>query len=52
MAGIGSLVSSDLEHAMGDGPLFTFGGATIVLFTINIYFVNRYAKKWAALKKE
>ncbi|KAG1459776.1 hypothetical protein G6F56_006090 [Rhizopus delemar] len=51
MAGIGSLVASALSHAMGEGPMFTFGGALIVLFSINLYLIKRYHKKWAALRK-
>ncbi|KAI9257650.1 major facilitator superfamily domain-containing protein [Sporodiniella umbellata] len=51
MAGIGSLVSPSLVKVMGDGPMFTFGGGLVLLFSVNIYFIKRYHKKWSALRK-
>jgi hypothetical protein len=51
MAGVGSLIASDIQRAMGNGPLFTFGGALLIVFFINVMIVRRYPKKWAALRE-
>ncbi|ORY89924.1 major facilitator superfamily domain-containing protein [Syncephalastrum racemosum] len=49
MSGIGSLVSSDIEQALGAGILYTFCGALMVVFSVlNVYVVyrgRRQAKK-------
>lgn len=52
MAGVGSLIASDIQHAMGNGPLFTFGGTLMAAFSINIFIIKRYPKKWASLRKD
>lgn len=51
MAGVGSLIASDIQRAMGNGPLFTFGGALLIVFFINVMIVRRYPKKWAVLRE-
>ncbi|KAK4514636.1 ATPase [Mucor velutinosus] len=51
MAGIGSLIASDIQRAMGNGPLFTFCGCLLLVFTINLVLIKRYTLKWAALRK-
>ncbi|KAI8371749.1 major facilitator superfamily domain-containing protein [Radiomyces spectabilis] len=51
MAGIGSLVASDLEHAMGDGPLFTVCGVAMIVVSVNLIIVKRKAKEWGELRK-
>lgn len=49
MSGVGSLISSDFEQALGPGPLYTFCGALMVVFSVlNVYLVyrgKRQAKK-------
>ncbi|KAI8331554.1 major facilitator superfamily domain-containing protein [Chlamydoabsidia padenii] len=52
MAGIGSLVSSDLQRAMGSGPLFTMLGGLLALFTINLIVVQKKANGWRLAKQE
>ncbi|CEP08708.1 hypothetical protein [Parasitella parasitica] len=51
MAGIGSLIASDIARAMGNGPLFTFCGCLLLVFTTNLVLIKRYTLKWAALRK-
>lgn len=51
MAGIGSLIASDIERAMGNGPLFTFCGCLLLVFSINLVLIKKYTLKWAAFRK-
>ncbi|CAO3679552.1 unnamed protein product [Rhizopus stolonifer] len=46
MAGIGSLIASDLDRAIGKGPMFTMCGGLLIVFFLNIVCVKKYHKKW------
>ncbi|CAO3610823.1 unnamed protein product [Cunninghamella blakesleeana] len=46
MAGVGSLVSSDFESAIGAGPLNTFIGVILTLFAINLIFIQLKGNTW------
>ncbi|KAI8078060.1 major facilitator superfamily domain-containing protein [Gilbertella persicaria] len=50
MAGIGSLISTDINNAMGSGVLFTFCGALLLIFSFGLIIVKKYTHKWAALR--
>ncbi|KAI9016424.1 major facilitator superfamily domain-containing protein [Phycomyces nitens] len=50
MAGIGSLIASDLVNAIGNGILFTLCGAILFLATIFILIIIRNSKKWEKLR--
>ncbi|ORY89925.1 major facilitator superfamily domain-containing protein [Syncephalastrum racemosum] len=52
MAGVGSLISSDMQRGMGNGPLFTFCGAVLILFGVNIIIVKRKGPKWSMARQE
>lgn len=52
MAGIGSLISSDMQRGMGNGPLFTFCGAVLILFGFNIVVVKLRGPKWSKARQE
>lgn len=52
MAGVGSLVSSDLERALGSGILYTVCGGALLLCTTNIIIIRIRGKKWAAKQKQ
>ncbi|KAI8369848.1 hypothetical protein EDC96DRAFT_503577 [Choanephora cucurbitarum] len=51
LAGIGSLISTPINNALGPGPLFTLCGGLMVLFSINLIIVRKYTKKWAAYRE-
>jgi MFS family permease len=51
MAGIGSLVSSDLERAMGSGPLFTMLGGALLVFSVNLILIQWKANDWRLAKQ-
>ncbi|KAI9302580.1 major facilitator superfamily domain-containing protein [Cunninghamella echinulata] len=46
LAGIGSLVSSDLERGMGPGPMYTFLGALLTLFGVNLILIQWKGNTW------
>ncbi|KAI8075137.1 major facilitator superfamily domain-containing protein [Gongronella butleri] len=48
MAGVGSLIASELESALGNGILFTICGAIVVLLSSLIFYVQANPKKWEA----
>ncbi|KAI8369662.1 major facilitator superfamily domain-containing protein [Blakeslea trispora] len=50
-AGIGALISTAINSALGPGPLFTLCGGLMVLFSINLIIVKKYTKKWAAYRE-
>jgi hypothetical protein len=45
-AGIGSLIASDLQHALGDGILFTICGGLVVLLSSSIFYIKSRPQKW------
>jgi hypothetical protein len=51
MAGIGSLIASDIERAMNTGPLFTFCGSLLLVAGINLIIVKKFALKWEKLRE-
>ncbi|CAO3595282.1 unnamed protein product [Absidia cylindrospora] len=51
MAGIGSLVSSDLERAMGSGPLFTMLGGALLVFSVNLIIIQWKSNDWRLAKQ-
>ncbi|CAO3621364.1 unnamed protein product [Cunninghamella echinulata] len=52
LAGIGSLVSSDLERGMGSGPMYTFLGALLTLFGVNLILIQWKGNTWRYEKME
>ncbi|KAL1933038.1 hypothetical protein VTP01DRAFT_8716 [Rhizomucor pusillus] len=50
LAGIGSLVASDMERAMGPGILYTFCGALLILFSSGFIYVRLHGKRWSEKK--
>ncbi|KAI9303348.1 major facilitator superfamily domain-containing protein [Cunninghamella echinulata] len=50
LAGIGSLVSSDLEKAMGPGPMYTFIGVLLMVFSVNLVLVQLKGNTWRQQK--
>ncbi|OAD66086.1 hypothetical protein PHYBLDRAFT_152885 [Phycomyces blakesleeanus NRRL 1555(-)] len=51
MAGVGSLIASDIVNAMGNGILFTVCGVALFLASGLILIIIRYAKKWQKLRE-
>ncbi|KAI8890290.1 MFS general substrate transporter [Backusella circina FSU 941] len=51
MAGIGSLLCSDMQEAMGYGPLFTFAACLVLVGTCTLFFTRMYEQKWIQLRK-
>ncbi|KAI8341685.1 major facilitator superfamily domain-containing protein [Chlamydoabsidia padenii] len=45
-AGIGSLIASDLQHALGDGILFTVCGGLLILLSTSIFYIKSRPQKW------
>jgi MFS family permease len=52
MAGIGSLIASDILNALGSGILFTLCGCFLLLATTNLILNKKYTKKWALLRSK
>lgn len=52
MAGIGSLVASDIQRALGSGILYTICGAALLLFSILLVILRMKGKEWAIKRKE
>ena len=52
MAGIGSLIASDIERALGPGILYTVCGAVVILVSGSIIIIRINGKKWAMKRKE
>ncbi|KAI9497395.1 major facilitator superfamily domain-containing protein [Zychaea mexicana] len=52
MAGIGSLIASDIQRALGTGILYTICGAAMLLISANMVAIRIYGKKWAQKRKE
>jgi hypothetical protein len=50
MAGIGSLISSDILTAMGAGPLFTFCGCLLLVAFVFLFIVKKFHYKWSAMR--
>lgn len=51
MAGIGTLLSSDLMRAMGNGILFTVAGALVILLGIPLIYIKKRPEKWIKLRQ-
>jgi hypothetical protein len=51
MAGVGSLIASEILRALGNGILSTFCGAILAIASINLVIIRKYAFKWTALRK-
>jgi hypothetical protein len=51
MAGVGSLIASEILRALGNGITFTFCGAILTVASINLIIIKKYSIKWAALRK-
>ncbi|KAI8990893.1 major facilitator superfamily domain-containing protein [Mycotypha africana] len=51
MAGIGSLIASDILKALGSGILFTVCGAALFLTAINLIIVEKYPQKWSIYRE-
>ncbi|KAF7721166.1 hypothetical protein EC973_005148 [Apophysomyces ossiformis] len=52
MAGIGSLVTSELQEALGNGILFTIWGAILALASTTLMVIIWKGKKWAEKRKD
>lgn len=52
MAGIGSLIASDILRALGSGILFTLCGCLLLIASINLIIIKKYTKKWALLRSK
>ncbi|ORX50926.1 MFS general substrate transporter [Hesseltinella vesiculosa] len=52
MAGIGSLIASDLENALGNGILFSMCGGIMVLLSLSVFYVMYHPEKWAAEREQ
>ncbi|KAG2230535.1 hypothetical protein INT48_001187 [Thamnidium elegans] len=52
MAGIGSLIASDILRVLGNGILFTICGCFLLLASINLIIIKKYTKKWALLRSK
>lgn len=50
MAGIGSLIASDILRALGSGILFTLCGCFLLVASVNLLIITKYTKKWALLR--
>ena len=50
MAGIGSLIASDILRALGSGILFTLCGCFLLVASVNLVIIKMYTKKWALLR--
>lgn len=46
MAGIGALVATDAEEALGDGPMYSMCAGIIALAFIILVFVKKNHKRW------
>lgn len=46
LAGIGTLVSSDIAYSMGPGPLYTFCGALLFLSSSTFITVKLKGETW------
>ncbi|KAI9484053.1 MAG: major facilitator superfamily domain-containing protein [Benjaminiella poitrasii] len=51
MAGIGSLIASDFQRALGSGPLFTFCGGFLLLASVNLFIIKKMTLKWAVMRE-
>jgi hypothetical protein len=52
MAGIGSLIASEILRALGSGILFTLCGCFLLVASINLVLIRMYTKKWALLRSK
>ena len=52
MDGIGSLIASDIERALGPGILYTICGSIIVFASGNVIIIRINAREWAMKRKE
>lgn len=52
MAGIGTLLSSDLMRAMGNGILFTVAGALVILLGIPLIYIKKRPEKWIKMRRD
>ena len=52
MAGVGSLIASDIERALGSGILYTVCGAVMLLVSVNMIVIRINGKKWAMKRRE
>lgn len=50
MAGIGTLVVSDLSRVLGSGILFTLCGCILLIASVSLIITIKYTKKWALLR--
>lgn len=50
MAGIGSLIASDILRVLGNGVLFTLCGCFLLIASLNLVLIRLYTKKWAVLR--
>lgn len=50
MAGVGSLIASDILRALGNGILFTLCGCFLLVASLNLVLIRLYTKKWAMLR--
>lgn len=52
MAGIGTLLSSDLMRAMGNGILFTVAGALVILLGIPLIYIKKRPERWIKMRRD
>ncbi|KAI8140912.1 hypothetical protein BJV82DRAFT_621587 [Fennellomyces sp. T-0311] len=52
MAGVGSLVASDIERALKPGILYTVCGAVMLLMTANIIIIRMKGKEWTRKRQD
>lgn len=52
MAGVGSLIASEILKALGNGILFTFCGVILTVASVNLIIIRKYTSKWAVLRKD
>ena len=52
MAGIGSLIASDIERVLEPGILYTVCGAIVILASGNVAIIRMNGKEWAMKRKE
>jgi hypothetical protein len=51
MAGIGALIASSIESALGDGVLYTICGAILILASGLLQVVIVKGKQWGKLRE-
>lgn len=50
-AGVGSLLASVLDDALGDGVLYTICGGVLILSSSTLYVIIKKGKSWGKLRE-